>query len=187
MAGKDLWEAVAACAAALQAVLTAGAVFLATWLQDRSIRRREAAELRRRLDALDGLLMAARNEIDSAREVMVRTAPSDYARVLRAILTGPTAAPDNVRLPDLATIQQLLHALSKVQLHELSTWVLAEAALTMRQRLAEIEPVMHSILDGSAAGKPGEANPFATQLIAADKAIDVFARERERLLRAEKA
>jgi hypothetical protein len=42
---------------------------------------------------------------------------------------------------------------------------------------------MNSILDGSAAGKPGEANPLADQLIAANKAIGVFDAERERLLR----
>jgi hypothetical protein len=106
----------------------------------------------------------------------------DYQKALSAILTGATSATVGVRLPDVATTRQVFQALSEVRLSELPTWPLAEATLTLRQRLAEIEPLVGNIYSGKASGRD-EASPFADQLIAADKAIAVFDNERESLLR----
>jgi len=182
MAGKDFWEAVAAWATVAQAILTAAAVFLATWLTDRSIRRREAAELRRRLDALGGLLMTARGEVDRARGILLRMSAFDFQKALAAFQGGPSAP--YVALPDLTTIRQVLQALEEVRLHELPTWVLAEATLTIRKQLGDVEPVTGIILSKAAAMGQLDPNPLDNQLVAANKAIEVFEGERERLLKA---
>lgn len=172
------WGVLAAWA---QAVLTALAVFMAAWLQDRAIRRREAAELRRRLDALGGLLMAARGEVERARGVLVRMSGFDFQKALAAWQGGP-AAP-YIPLPDLTTIRRVLQAVEEVPLHELPSWVLAEATLAILKQLGDVEPLTGIILSKAAATGQVDPNPLADQLVAANKAIEVFEDERERLLK----
>ncbi len=169
------WQATAAWA---QALLTVAAVVWAARLQDRQLRKRDAAELRRRLDALGGLLTAARDAIVTARDGLLKVSVQEVQSP-----ESEWALNEAYYMP-VDTIRLLIQALGEVRLHELPSWPLAEATLTVRNSLTGVKGETELILRIVKDMGELEPDPFRDKLAEADAAIGAFELERDRLLAA---
>jgi hypothetical protein len=165
----------AAAAAWVQAILSAGAVLLAVWLQDRSIQMRARAARHERLQALAGFLDAALAATARARDVILRLPPPTI--VNGAPLHTPTV---EQIFPDKGAKDQLETVLMNVPLHELPSPALAMLVITARAQFAKIEDELR-VIRGQYEGGHAPPDPLAGPVTVLSECAREFRREMGRL------
>jgi hypothetical protein len=137
------------------------------------VREQSLADLKRRLEALLGLLDASNREIWRSRGFLLRRPvgmqPVDEARISE--LQSPYDG-------DLRVLEEILGA---VPLHELPSWSLADAVLNMRRALSDTRDVATAFFRQIERGQSAP-NPLVPQIESAKRAIVSARAEIEHLL-----
>jgi hypothetical protein len=177
VASHSAWNiAVAAWVQAGSATLAmAVAIGVAAWQshQNRTLLREQAnADLRRRLEALVGLLQAGNQEVWRCRRFLLRRGVGSRrdATVLARLV-----------LPFDGELARLDGVMGAIALHELPSWDLANAVLLARQALSEARSVGALVFQQIEAGHSAP-DPLVPQVELAQKAIKLALSAAERHL-----
>jgi hypothetical protein len=137
------------------------------------VREQSLADLKRRLEALLGLLDASNREIWRSRGLLLRR-PVGMQSIDEARISELHSPYDG----DLRVLEEILGA---VPLHELPSWSLADAVLIMRRALGDTRGVA-TMLFKQIEGGHSAPNPLVPQIESAKRAIISARAEIEHLL-----